>query len=697
MKVVKMLSNKNILKGIIISLFAFCFISNAAAKNLFEDKNNNSGFNRSAEAGLAEEEFRKGVLSYNRGMFMDAITQFERALYYLPDENLIIDWLGKAYYRAGMEGNAITQWQFAKEAGYGGLVLDNRIEIVRERRVTGVDEKSDRYTEAGVFSGISADNKYHFTQPISVLPNPDGSIWVICYGSNELLRFNVNGTIVDRLTGPISGFDRPVDIIRLLDGDLLVVESAGDRLTVLSDKGFFKKYIGKKGRGTGELVGPQYACQDENGNIYVSDFGNRRITVFDKDGNGTFYFGGKTAGFDGLKGPTGISIAGDSVFVCDSVTGAIYEFDLSGNYRDILVKEKTFEFPESMKYYNGYLIVTDRKHVSTVEIGSGIVFENAYMGNAPARITCAVPDKNGNLVVSDILSNDIYIMAKMSELLGGLFVQVERVHAENFPNVTVEVRVQNRNRQPVVGLREENFYMTEQKRPCSNFRLKGCASENTNEDIVLVIDRSLYMKGFEEPLNSAVREIAENMKGVGKITVISAGEIPVIEYKGSPDGLEKFSHKALKSGYSSRPCLDLAVRLAANELINAEQKRGIIYLTQGQLDNSSFVRYGISDLSNYMNNNGISFSVIQLNQGSVSEELQYLSTNVNGKIYYVYRPQGLSGVIKDLLNVPNGLYTFTFTSAMPTDLGRAYLPLEVETYLLNRSGRDETGYFSPLQ
>lgn len=668
-----------------------------AASKLFEDKNNDTGYTRSAEAGMAEEEFRKGVLSYNRGMFNDAIMQFERALSYLPDENLIIDWLGKAYYRAGMEGSAIKQWQFAKDAGYGGLVLDNRIEIIRERRVTGVDESFDRYTEAGVFSGISSENKYLFTQPISVLPNSDGTIWVICYGSNELIQFNVNGMIVQRVTGPLSGFDRPVDIIRLQDGDLLVVESAGDRLAVLSSKGSFKKYIGKKGRGVGELVGPQYACQDENGNIYVSDFGNRRISVFDKDGNGTFTFGKKTDGFDGLKGPTGIAVAGDSVYVCDSVTGAVYEFDLSGNYKDILVKDKTFEFPESMKYYDGYLIVSDRKHVSTVELGSGIVFENAYMGNSPSRITCAVPDKNGNLIVSDILSNDVYIMAKMSELLGGLFVQVERVNAENFPNVTLEVRVQNRKRQPVVGLRGENFYLTEQKRPCSNFKLKGSASENDTEDIVLIIDRSMYMQGFEEPLNSAVQEIAKNMQGVGKITVISAGEIPVVEYKGSPDGLLKFSHKALKSKLTDRPCFDLAVRLATNELINAEPKRGILYLTQGRLDDSTFARYGISDLSNYMNNNGVSFSVIQLGQGTVEEELRYIAKNVNGKTYYVYRPQGLSCVISDMLNVPNGLYTITYTSLLPTDLGRAYLPVEIEVYLLNRSGRDETGYFSPLQ
>lgn len=679
-------------------VFAFGTVNALSAKNLFEDKNNTTNYKRSSEAGLAEEEFRRGILSYNRGMFNDAIMQFEKALSYLPEENLIIDWLGKAYYRAGMEGAAIKQWQFAKDAGYGGLILDNRIEVVRERRVTGVDEAQlERFTETGVFAGINEEKNYIFTQPISVLPNSDGSIWVLAYGSNELMLFDVNGTIITRVTGPLVGFDRPVDVIKLHDGRLLVTESAGDRISVLSSNGGFIKYIGKKGRGVGEVVGPQYACEDENGNIFVSDFGNSRIVVFDKDGNGTFCFGGKGDGFEGLKGPTGVAVYGDSIFVADSVTGAIYEFDLSGNYRDVLVKEKTFEFPESMKCYDGYLIVSDRKHVTTVEIGTGILHENAYMGNAPSRITSAVPDKNGNIIVSDLLANEVYIMAKMSELIGGLFVQIERINAEHFPNVTVEVRVENRKRQPVVGLKAENFYLTEQHRPCGNVRLTGAASENQREDIVIVIDRSLYMSGYDEPLNAAVREIAENMQDVGNITVISAGEMPVIEYKGNPSGLLKFSAKALKTKLTSRNSFDLALRLATNELINAEPKRGIIYLTQGRLDDTSFARYGITDLTTFMNNNGVTFSVIQLGLDKIEEELNYMIKNVNGKAYYVYRPQGLSAVIRDMLDVPNGLYSLSFTSVMPTDLGRAYLPLEIETYILNRSGRDETGYFSPLQ
>ena len=54
-------------------------------------------------------------------------------------------------------------------------------------------------------------------------------------------------------------------------------------------------------------------------------------------------------------------------------------------------------------------------------------------------------------------------MAKMSELLGGLFVQIEKVDASKFPEVKVEVKVENRHRQAVVGLKEQNFVITEKK------------------------------------------------------------------------------------------------------------------------------------------------------------------------------------------------------------------------------------------
>ncbi len=682
--------------AVLLSVFIFdSFVF--SQKNLSDTMKDESRTTNSASLGFAEEEFRRGVQSFYRGAYNESILEFEKALSYLPGETRILDWLGKAYYKAGIEGAALQQWNYAKDAGYGGLLLQNKIEIVSTRRIT--DDyygMTQRYTESGSFPNI-VGKEMIYSQPVSSLANLDGSIWVIGYGSNELVKFDVNGFAVTRSKGPVNGFDRPMDLIRLSNGNIAVTESAGDRVAILDDYGKFIKYYGSKGRGVGQFVGPQYLAEDEFGNIYVTDFGNARIVVFDSEGNGLMCFGNKTPDFSGFKSPTGIAVIDGRIFVADSVKGGIYEFDKAGNYLGILVNDKTFARPEGLKNYGGYLLLTDKNKVYTVDISDGSVYENAITGKGKSQITSAVPDRNGNIIVTDFTANEVYVMSKMTELVGGLFVQFERIISDNFPEILAEVKVENRKRQPVVGLKQKNFLITEGKRPVANFELIGSANNNDVVDIILIIDRSESMRGFEEQLTSAVKELSGAMNGKGTISIISAGEIPVTEYKGTPEKLSDFSVKALKSQYSDTTALDLAVRLASNNLINAEKKRGIIYLSSGEVTQNAFTKYSLSDLTTFMNNNTISFSTVLLNQHSPSKEISYITDTTKGKSYYIYRPEGLSGVIKDILDIPSGVYQFKYTSSHAIEYGKKYLPIEIETYLLNRSGRDETGYFAPLQ
>lgn len=674
----------------ILSLFSVAF-SQTETAGLYNGKM------RTADEGFAAQEFRRGVQAYYRGSYNDAVMQFEKALGYMPDDSLILDWLGKAYYSSGFEGTAVQNWRRAVNNGYGGLLLQNKIEVIQERRLTY--EHSDinsKYTEAGDFPGIFNGNLV-FSGPVSAAPNNDGTVWILAYGSNELVQINMNGTVVSRISGPLNGFDRPMDLVRLDDGKLLVVESAGDRLALLNKNGKFIKYIGQKGRGTGELVGPQFAAQDSRKNIYVSDYGNRRISVFDKDGNGIFSFGNSQNDFAGLKGPTGIAVINETVYVADNISGAIYEFDLAGNFRRNLVEEKTFEHPESMKVWNDYLVVCDSNRAFSVDVQTGAVFESINAGNAPARITCAVPDVNGNIIVTDVVSNEVYVMAKIQELVGGLFVQIEKVDASRFPNVTVDIRVEGRHRNPVVGLDENNFYITEQSRPVSKLKFLGASSYSDIADITLLIDRSSYTKPYSEQVDLVVREIATSMENKGTLRIVSAGKIPLVEYSGRPEGEVQFSSSALKTDFSEDVPLDLALRLAANELINAEQKRAVIIVSAGKTTLNAFSKYSLAETSAYLNNNHIAVASVVLSQNASDEELDYIVSNTPGKEYYVFQPEGLSEVVQEIIDEPSGLYTFSYTSALATNFGEKYLPIEVESYLFNRSGRDESGYFAPLQ
>ena len=237
---------KKIIKSAFFTTLFFTCFSAFSQNGIFNSEQalaKSSTGARSANAGFAEEEFRKGVQAYYRGSYNDAILEFEKALSYLPTENVILEWLGNAYYRSGLEGTALAQWQTASDNGWGGLLLKNKIEIVRERRISNNSyETPIKYTESGSYPGVTSDGKrLVFSQPVSILPNNDGSMWIVAYGSNELLRMDINGFVFKRTNGPVAGFDRPMDIIRLSNGNILISEFAGDRLSEFDENGNFIK------------------------------------------------------------------------------------------------------------------------------------------------------------------------------------------------------------------------------------------------------------------------------------------------------------------------------------------------------------------------------------------------------------------------------------------------------------------------
>jgi DNA-binding beta-propeller fold protein YncE len=59
----------------------------------------------------------------------------------------------------------------------------------------------------------------------------------------------------------------------------------------LDKSGKFVKTWGSRGSGPGEFDMPNSVATDAAGNVYVADLGNRRIQVFDNDGNFKTQFG----------------------------------------------------------------------------------------------------------------------------------------------------------------------------------------------------------------------------------------------------------------------------------------------------------------------------------------------------------------------------------------------------------------------
>jgi len=683
------------LKNIKIILVLFLL----AALNLYAQ--NDTDISASPSAISAAQEFRLGVHAYNRFSYNEAILSFERALSFRPGEPLILDWLGRAYYRSGFEETAIRQWRAALSI-YGrntgvGMLLASRIETVANRRfLLPIANDSVRYVGSGRFPG-KIDEILLYRQPTSILPNSDGSVWVVAYGSNELVRIDVNGIIRERKRGPLNGFDRPYDLVRGLDGRMYVSEYRGGRVSILSAGGDWLAYAGSKGLAQGQFVGPQHLTIDEDGYLYAVDYGNRRISKFDPDGLFIISFGFRSAIFPGLLSPTGIAAGNGRIYIADNAAKAIYIFDPNGNYLGRLAAEGLVS-PESLRFISdGTILAADGNRVIQIDPNSAIVRELGLAGGQNVRITSAEIDRNGNIAAANFNSSEVYIMTRFDDLASGFFVQIRNIDADKFPSVTVQLTVEDRLRRPIVGLDNNNFLLTEGGVPVENQVLYTPGYRYQGADISLLVERSDDTSRLRDDLTAASRDINRALQEMGNskvVSVVSAAAQPRRE--NHVNSLEN----AVRGGgdNTSRWRFDLGLRLAATDLLTAAApKKSVVYIGSGSLGELAFEQYSLSEMACYLANNGIAFNAVIVGGGQVSAGIEYLCKETGGRYMHLYRPRGIGELIKSIADTPSGLYSFTYKSRLPTDFGRAWLPVEAEVYLLERSGRDNTGYFAPLE
>ena len=648
----------------------------------------------------AAEEFRIGVQAYYRYAFNEAILSFERALSFRPGEAIIMEWLGKAYYRSGFEETALRQWRAAAET-YGknsgkGMLLANHIETVENRRYfLPVANDEVRYVEAGRYPGHYEDYVL-YRQPTAVLPQEDGSVWVVAYGSNEIVRIDVNGVVKDRKRGPLNGFDRPYDLVKGSGDRLYLSEYRGCRVSILNSRGEWQAYIGSKGLGEGMFIGPQNLAVDEDGYLYVVDYGNQRISKFDPDGAFILSFGLKTALFPGFLSPTGIAVKNGTIYAADAAAKQIYLFDPNGNYLGILAGAG-LAGPESLRFLSdGRLLVADTNRLLLIDTDSAIMRELGAAGNRRVRIVGADMDSNGNLLAANFAADEVSVLSRFDDLASGFFVQIERVSVDRFPLVTVELRVEDRLRRPIVGLEGLNFLLSEEDRAVSEQNFLMPAYRSNRADISILMERSLATAALRDDLAAAVRDISAALGDGGRIvSLVSAGTQP--ERERHENSLEAAA-RAVTATYSPRWRFDLGLRLAATDLLPGEKKRSVVYVgTGGDIGVLAFEQYSLSEMAAYLANNGIVFNAVIVGGGAPSDEIRYLCRETGGSALPLYRPEGIRGLIANITAIPSGSYAITYRSQLQTDFGRSWLPVEAEVYLMERSGRDSSGYFPPLE
>jgi DNA-binding beta-propeller fold protein YncE len=229
--------------------------------------------------------------------------------------------------------------------------------------------------------------------------------------------------------------------------------------------------------------------------------------------------------------------------------------------------------------------------------------------------------------------------------------------------------------------------------------LLGGLDSNNSADLAIVVERSAATVTMREDLAAAFRDIYSAVLDADLAIsgVISAGINPEREQydPASPSSFVQAA-RGRESSFSPRWRFDSAIRLAAGDLLPLSRKRAVLFVTSGALGERSFEQYSITELAAYLKNNQIGFYPVVVGQNPVNDDLDYLVRATGGQTLRLYAPRGIGNDIKSIAERSAGSYLLRYQSSLSSDFGRAFLPVEAEVYILERSGRDRAGYFAPL-
>ncbi|MFZ4813967.1 MAG: hypothetical protein ACOYL5_05480, partial [Phototrophicaceae bacterium] len=308
-----------------------------------------------------------------------------------------------------------------------------------------------------------------FSHPLDLAVGADGRVFVAEEFNQRISVFNANGAFETTFGVPGRVFDgtgafmghettlgnleRPNGVALDPEGNLFVADTWNYRIQVFNAAGVAQRAWGQRGEfGAAAqaippdgLWGPRDVALDANSNVYVSDTGNKRIRVYDAQGNYLRDLGSAGSAEGQLNEPSGVVVHSDGrVFVADTWNRRVSVFNTDGNYLYSFRVRAWYNDLGNRPYLaldeaRNYIYVTDpdAARVLVYDTNGGCVGSFGQAGNADGALAAnqfqvaagITTDSVGNVYISDSGAGRVLRYAPFTLPLG---VQTEaQLRAEN--------------------------------------------------------------------------------------------------------------------------------------------------------------------------------------------------------------------------------------------------------------------------
>ncbi|ACH94487.1 uncharacterized conserved protein [Borrelia recurrentis A1] len=639
----------------------------------------------------AQEEFKWALNSYNNGLYDDALLSFKRVLSFDPSNLDYHFWIGNVYYRLGHVEEALMEWRNLQSQGYKSAYLRQLISIIEQRRGISLNNEFkniEKFVQVALLDNsiYKRPNGYQIT---SLKADQYGGYYAANFVGNEILHFDANNNIHVLVKDGITSIKSPYDVIEL-DKLLYVTLYSNDEIGIYDKTfGIKKGSIGKKGTEDGELLAPQYITVDERDYIYVSEWGNKRISKFDAKGSFVLNFGMKTVGYAGLLGPTGVTYLNGNIYVADAPRNSIEVFDTSGNH--LYSISTSFEGIEGLSsdFASNSIIISSKYGVYKYSVSSKTFVKLLKADKIDSKILSSIIDVNNQMVVSDFDNAHIAIYKSDVSVYDSLNVDVRRVIRAGGSKIYVELNISNRNGLPIVGLKSENFAVANERYYIVNPKIAYDINTSNDMNIAIVFDKSFSMKNYESEQIMSVNTLIKSRKNK-KFSFINATNLPLVD---NIDSLLSMIHKTNSLGVYDLNDVktDVSLKLAGSELMSKSARRAVIYFSDGSLSHSAFSRYSVDTILSYYKNNDIRFYLILFGNSPIESKLQYLVNETGGAIIPFSSYEGVSKVYDLMMKQKTGTYLLEYDYPGPQE-PNGYYNLSVEVNFNQQIGRGEFAY-----
>jgi uncharacterized protein (TIGR03663 family) len=185
-----------------------------------------------------------------------------------------------------------------------------------------------------------------FQSPHSIAVAKDGSIYVADGFNHRVQKFDAQGQYVasigtpsgQAINPPDGTFNEPWGVAVAPDGSIYVADTWNHRIQHFKPDGTFIKSWGAQvdtgGKATGSeglFYGPRGIAVDTNGRVLVADTGNKRVQIFDKDGQFITQLGGGGLDQGRFDEPVGVAVdAKGNIVIADTWNGRVQVLDSTG-------------------------------------------------------------------------------------------------------------------------------------------------------------------------------------------------------------------------------------------------------------------------------------------------------------------------------------------------------------------------------